>query len=154
MTGEAATPKAAAVLPVAAAAVATIPGGHSVELQQRARELGVALHFEYEFEPEYLEQAPFTSSGLIVAADGINSKIRRAFTTDFGTTVEVHRNKFCWLGSTRLFNEFVYFFRETEHGIMVAHCYQYAPNQSTWIIEMSPETWTRHGFGEMEEADL
>ena len=122
-------------------------------LQQRCRELGVTMHFEYEFEPAYLEQAPFASSSLIVAADGINSKIRRAFEAEFGTTLEWQRNKFCWLGSTRLFDEFVYFFRETEHGIMVAHCYQYAPNASTWIIEMSPETWAAHRFNEMEEAE-
>ena len=122
-------------------------------LQQRCRQLGVNMHFQYEFEPAYLEQEPFASSDLIVAADGINSKIRKAFKSDFGSTVQLHRNKFCWLGSTRSFDAFMYFFRETEHGIMVAHCYQYEPNQSTWVIEMSPETWAGHRFGEMKEAE-
>src|SRR5699024_576095 len=41
--------------------------------------------------------------------------------------------------------------RETEHGIVVAHCYQYEPNKSTWVIETAPETWRGLGFGNMSE---
>ncbi len=29
------------------------------------------------------------------------------------------------MGSTRPFDAFTFFFRETEHGIFIAHCYQY-----------------------------
>jgi anthraniloyl-CoA monooxygenase len=120
-------------------------------LQQRCRELGVELAFEYEFEPEYLEHEPFASSDLIVAADGINSKIRNAFQDHFGTTTEMHLNYFCWLGSTRELDAFEYFFRKTEHGVMVAHCYQYEPGASTWIFEMPPSTWFGHGFDKLDD---
>ncbi|MCB0037975.1 MAG: NAD(P)-binding protein, partial [Anaerolineales bacterium] len=96
-------------------------------LQQRCAELGVKLVYEYEFEPEYLYQEPFASSDMIVAADGINSKIREAFKDHFGTSVDLRHNMFCWLGSTREFDAFEYFLRETDHGPIVAHCYQYEP---------------------------
>ncbi len=121
-------------------------------LQERCRELGVALHFEYEFEPEYLTQSPFAECDLIVAADGINSKIREAHRDHFGVSVQLHQNYFCWLGSTRELDAFEYFFRETEHGVMVAHCYQYEPQASTWVIEMPPSTWFGFGFDKLDDA--
>lgn len=120
-------------------------------LQERCRELGVQLQFEYEFEPEQLTQEPFSSSDLIVAADGINSKIRTAFVDDFGTTIDERHNMFCWLGSTREFDAFEYFFRETAHGPIVAHCYQYEPQGSTWVIELSEQCWHGLGFHELDD---
>ena len=120
-------------------------------LQERCRELDVEMHFEYEFEPAYMDQEPFVSSDLIVAADGINSKVREAFRDEFGTTVDERHNMFCWLGSTKPLDAFVYFFRETEHGPVVAHCYQYEPDSSTWVIEMAPQTWRGLGFDELDD---
>ncbi len=122
-------------------------------LQERCRELGVTLHFEHEFEPEDLTKTPFADSDLIVASDGINSKLRRAHEAHFGTTIDHRKNKFCWLGSTKPLDAFKYHLLETEHGPFIAHTYQYEPNRSTWIIEMSEETWAAHGFGEMSEAE-
>ena len=120
-------------------------------LQERCCELGVKVCFEHEFEPEHLTQAPFSNNDLIVAADGINSKIRTAFEADFGTTVDERRNIFCWLGSTREFDAFEYFFHETAHGPLVAHCYQYEPQGSTWVIELSEETWRGLGFDQLDD---
>ncbi|MDX1524615.1 MAG: FAD-dependent monooxygenase, partial [Anaerolineae bacterium] len=122
-------------------------------LQQRCRELGVVMHFEHEFEPEHLQQPAFADSDLIVAADGINSKIRMAHKAHFGTTIDQGRNKFCWLGSTKPLNAFKYFLRDTEYGVVIAHSYQYEPNRSTWVIEMTEETWAGHGFNAMTEAE-
>ena len=42
------------------------------------------------------------------------------------------------MGSTRPFDAFTFFFRETEHGIFIAHCYQYEPGLSTWVLETDP----------------
>jgi anthraniloyl-CoA monooxygenase len=114
-------------------------------LQERCRELEVKLLFEHEFELEQLSQPPLSESALIVAADGINSKIRRAFEADFGTVIDERSNFFCWLGSTREFDAFNYFFRETAYGPIAAHCYQYEPHGSTWVIELSEACW--HGLG-------
>ncbi|MBX3059316.1 MAG: FAD-dependent monooxygenase [Anaerolineae bacterium] len=115
-------------------------------LQERCRELGVELCFQYEFEPAMLAQEPFANSDLIIAADGINSKIREAHKGHFGTAVDQRRNYFCWLGSTRELDAFHYFFRETPHGPLVAHCYQYQPGMSTWVIEMPSRTYFGYGF--------
>jgi len=118
-------------------------------LHDRANELGVALHFEY----EVTDESEFADSDLIVAADGIASIIRDKYTEDFGTDIQVRRNYFCWLGSTRPLDAFKYFFRETEHGIIVMHAYQYEQGSSTWVCEMQPETWSGFGFGDMSEED-
>jgi anthraniloyl-CoA monooxygenase len=118
-------------------------------LQERCRELGVQMRFEYEFEPEQLTQPPFADSDLIVAADGINSPIREAHNPHFGTSVDLRHNHFCWLGSTREMDAFNYFFQETEFGPLVAHCYQYEPSMSTWVIEMPPTTWYGLGFDKL-----
>lgn len=120
-------------------------------LQNRCEELGVALNFEYEFTPDQLKEEPFVCSDLIVAADGINSRIRTHFSDHFGTQIDTRQNIFCWLGSTREFNAFKYFFRHTEHGPVVAHCYQYEPQRSTWIIEMSVDTWCGLGFDKLDD---
>ncbi len=118
-------------------------------LQARCRELGVALRFQHEVS----DPASLADCDLIVAADGINSAIRERYRDHFGTEVELRRNKFCWMGSTRPLDAFSYFFRETRHGIVVAHCYQYEPGRSTWVIEMGPETWAAFGFSDMTEAE-
>lgn len=119
-------------------------------LQERCRELGVKMQFECDLEPAQLDQFPFADSDLIVAADGIHSKIREAHKAHFGTTVDLRQDYFCWLGSSREFDAFEYFFRETAHGVMVAHCYQYEPQASTWVIEMPPATWLGWGFDKLD----
>ncbi len=48
-------------------------------------------------------------------------------------------------------DEFNYFFRETPHGVICAHTYQYEPGRSTWIFEMDEACWRGHGFTETDE---
>ena len=121
-------------------------------LQERCQQLGVEQIYEYEFDPSQLDSPPFADSDLIVAAEGINSGIRRAFSNDFGTTIDNRQNIFCWLGSTREFDTFKYFFRETENGPVVAHCYSYERNRSTWIVEMPMQTWLGLGLDKLDDA--
>ncbi|MGZ9105697.1 MAG: bifunctional salicylyl-CoA 5-hydroxylase/oxidoreductase [Rhodoplanes sp.] len=118
-------------------------------LQDRARALGVALKFETVIDAGLAAHA---DADLIVAADGINSAIREARRDHFGTKVDLRPNKFAWMGSTRAFDAFTFFFRETEHGIFIAHCYQYEPGRSTWVMEVQPETFARAGRDRLDEA--
>jgi anthraniloyl-CoA monooxygenase len=74
-------------------------------LQQRCRELGVAMHFQSE-----ASAADFKDSDLVVAADGINSKTRETWRDHFKPSVDLRPNKFVWLGSTRPLDAFKYFF--------------------------------------------
>jgi len=116
-------------------------------LHQRANELDITIHFE----TEVTELEQFADSDLIVGADGIASFIRDERTEEFGTDIKLHNNYFCWLGSTREFDAFNYFFRMTKYGPMVMHCYQYEPGMSTWICEMPAATMEKAGFIDQPE---
>lgn len=117
-------------------------------LQKRARQLGVEMVFGAEVEDEAALDAD-----LVVVADGLNSRLRDRHREHFGTKVDLRPNKFSWMGSTRPFDAFNYFFRETEHGIFIAHCYQYEANASTWVLETTNETWHKAGLDRMDERE-
>jgi len=117
-------------------------------LQERARGLGVALHFETDISA----LAAFADSDLIVAADGINSSVREAHRDHFKPSVDLRPNRFTWMGSTRPLDAFTFSFRETEFGVFIAHAYQYEQGLSTWIMETSAETYAKAGLDAMGEA--
>jgi anthraniloyl-CoA monooxygenase len=117
-------------------------------LQERARALGVEMEFRKEAAPE-----DFPDADLIVAADGINSPIRERFRDHFQPEVDLRPNRFAWMGSTRPFDAFTFFFRERPEGIFIAHCYQYEAGASTWVLETDPETFARAGLDSMDEAE-
>lgn len=118
-------------------------------LQQRCLEEGVNLHFEQNVD----DLSQFADSDIILATDGIGSAIRTKYQKEFGTKVELKKNRFVWLGSTKPLDAFTYFFRSTPHGTIVAHSYQYEEGMSTWIFECSDETWQKHGFEVTNETD-
>lgn len=119
-------------------------------LQDRARELGVRLEFETEIEENL---TLWDDYDLIVAADGVNSKIRSAHEERFGVDIQTRANKFMWLGTPRLFDAFAFIFEKTEHGWIWAHAYRFDETRSTFIVECSEATWKGLGFDEMEQAD-
>ena len=121
-------------------------------LQARAETVGVDVHYGELIDPATIEDR-FADADVIVAADGINSRIRDAYPDAFQPVISPTRNKFTWMGSTRPLTDFTYFFRETPHGIIVAHCYQYDAAYSTWVIETTPECWAGHGFDSMGEDE-
>jgi anthraniloyl-CoA monooxygenase len=118
-------------------------------LQDRCRDLGVALHFQSSFD----DLSRFADADLIVAADGINSGIREAHAAHFQPSIDLRPNRFAWMGSTRPLDAFTFSFRETPSGIFIAHAYQYQPGRSTWIFETDAETFARAGLDGMTEAD-
>ncbi len=119
-------------------------------LHDRAVALGVNLKFETEVDPSLAALAGYD---LIIAADGANSRIRETFRDQFGTEIDYRPNKFAWMGSTRSFDAFTFFFKETEYGIFIAHCYQYEPGRSTWVMEVQPETFARAGLDRLSEEE-
>ncbi|WP_293872430.1 FAD-dependent monooxygenase [Flavobacterium sp.] len=118
-------------------------------LQQRCVEEGIKMYFEHNVD----DLSQFSDSDIIVACDGISSAIRNKFQDDFGTKIELQKNRFVWCGSTKPLNDFTYFFRITEFGTFVAHSYQYEKGRSTWIFECSNETWLKAGFEVTNETD-
>jgi len=115
-------------------------------LQDRARELGVDMRFETEFSDDISSYADFD---LIVAADGVNSRIRAANAEAFQANVEPRANKFVWLGTTKLFDAFAFIFEKTHAGWLWAHAYRFDAEHSTFIVECSEETWRGLGLDQM-----
>ncbi|MEA3058651.1 MAG: anthraniloyl-CoA monooxygenase, partial [Sphingomonadales bacterium] len=119
-------------------------------LQERARELGVVLHFDAECDPA---DPKWRDYDLVIASDGSNSRFRDAEAGAFGVNVDVRRNKFVWLGTSKVFDAFTFAFEETEHGWIWAHAYRFAPDCSTFIVECSEDTWARFGFDRMSQDE-
>ncbi|HEY6048137.1 MAG TPA: bifunctional salicylyl-CoA 5-hydroxylase/oxidoreductase [Sphingomicrobium sp.] len=117
-------------------------------LQDRARELGVILHFEAECDPA---DQKWQDYDLVIASDGINSRFRDADPQAFGVDVDVRANKFVWLGTSKVFDAFTFAFEQTEHGWIWAHAYRFAPDCSTFIVECSEPTWRSFGFDKMSQ---
>jgi 2-polyprenyl-6-methoxyphenol hydroxylase-like FAD-dependent oxidoreductase len=109
-------------------------------LTTRARDLGVRI----EHGKEVGVPADLADADLIVAADGINSRMRQA--ENFNTTETVGRNKHIWLGSDKLFTEFGYLFAPSDKGWLWAYAYAINDKHSTFIVECTPETWAGLGF--------
>ena len=122
-------------------------------LHERARELGVGLHFEQEIELDDIDTR-FADADLIVASDGLNSKIRNTYLEEFGCTIETRPNKFVWLGTNQTFRDaFTFIFEQTDHGWIWAHAYQFDENTSTFIVETTPEVYDALGFDNMSHEE-
>jgi len=113
-------------------------------LQQRVRAVGVTPRYDTLIQS--VEQ--LTGYDLIVAADGLNSLVRRTFEGDFGTSVSYSANKFAWYGTTKRFETLSQTFVETELGAFNAHHYRYSPDMSTFLVECDRATWKRYGFAD------
>ncbi len=114
-------------------------------LQERVHAAGIAPHYGRQV-ASLDELADFD---LIVAADGVNSLVRRSFEGDFKTSLSYLDNKFIWYGTTQRFDALTQTFVETELGTFNAHHYRYAPEKSTFIIECDRATWLRAGFEQL-----
>jgi anthraniloyl-CoA monooxygenase len=118
-------------------------------LAERARELGVEIVYRTEID----DIEPFArTSDLVVLADGVNSKFRERYKSHFRPAVDLRPNKFSWMGSTARLDAFKFAFEETEHGIFIAHAYQYEEGASTWVFETDAETFERAGLGALDET--
>jgi 2-polyprenyl-6-methoxyphenol hydroxylase-like FAD-dependent oxidoreductase len=113
-------------------------------LQQRVRAVGVTPR--YDTLVQSVEQ--LTGYDLIVAADGLNSLVRRSFEGDFGTSLSYSANKFAWYGTTKRFDTLSQIFVETDRGAFNAHHYRYSASMSTFLVECDLATWQRYGFAD------
>ncbi|MER7133328.1 FAD-dependent monooxygenase [Streptosporangium saharense] len=118
-------------------------------LGERAESLGVRVEYEHEITAE----EEVADADLVVAGDGVNSVLRERHSGHFGTRVEVGRNVYMWLGTTKVFETFVFTFVQTPHGWIWCYGYRFGPGHSTCVVECSPETWRGLGLDQANEAD-
>ena len=118
-------------------------------LQARARSVGVVPIFER----VVTELDELGGADLVVGADGVNSLVRRTYEKQFGASTRFLTNHFAWFGTTRRFETLTQTFVENDLGFFNAHHYRYAPQLSTFIVEVDQATFTRAGFAQMSEAE-
>jgi 2-polyprenyl-6-methoxyphenol hydroxylase-like FAD-dependent oxidoreductase len=117
-------------------------------LADRARELGVRVRYN----EEVSSLSQLTDADLIVAADGVSSRLRNVIGT-FGTKIELARDKYIWLGTDHPFGAMEFFFTETACGWVWAAGYGVQSDQSTFLVHCTQQTWSGLGLDTLTVAD-
>ncbi|TNC03681.1 bifunctional salicylyl-CoA 5-hydroxylase/oxidoreductase [Paracoccus marcusii] len=139
-----------------------VSGGHGfagigrrqllILLQERARDLGVDLQFRTEFQTAEQYRRDYD---LVVACDGLNSKVRTEYADVFRPDIDMRRCKFVWLGTKQKFDDaFTFIFEKTPQGWLWAHVYSFDADTATFIVECSQETWDAMGFEGMTKEQI
>jgi anthraniloyl-CoA monooxygenase len=118
-------------------------------LQARCEQLGVRLVFEQDVDSD----AEFPEADLIIASDGINSKIRTLHQDIFKPELVVRPNRYIWLGTHRLYDAFTFLFEKTEHGWFQAHIYKFDDQTTTFIVECPEHVWLAHGLDKATQEE-
>ena len=118
-------------------------------LHERCRQLGVGLHFQQNVVD--VERLAATHD-LVVAADGVNSKVRERFAASFRPSLDWRKCKFAWFGTTKRMTAFTFVFLPTEWGLFQVHAYPFEDGRGTWIVECREETWRKAGLDVLDEA--
>src|SRR5262249_15270834 len=74
------------------------------------REQAGAAGIDVVFEREVSSLDAFTGADLVVGADGANSTVRQILQGRIRTTVDLRPNRFVWLGTTKPFPAFTFYF--------------------------------------------
>ena len=118
-------------------------------LQERLKSVGVVPRFNHAVQ----SVGELGEADLVVVADGWNSFVRRHFQPAFGTTIDLRSNRFAWYGTQRRFDTLTQTFRKHDLGYFSAHHYRYAPDMSTFIVEVDAETFRRAGLEKMTDEE-
>ena len=118
-------------------------------LQERCEELGVKLVFE----TEVTDDEDYADADLVIASDGLNSRIRTRHADTYRPDIDMRDCRFVWLGTHKLFEAFTFAFEETEHGWFQAHAYRFDEETSTFIVEVPQAVWLKAGIDRMEKEE-
>lgn len=121
-------------------------------LQDRCLELGVELVFETDVTDDQA-LAEHYGADLVVASDGLNSRIRTRYATTFVPDIDLRNCRFVWLGTHKTFDAFTFAFEKTEHGWFQAHAYRFTEDTSTFIVETPEAVWQAHGLDRMSQEE-
>ena len=118
-------------------------------LQRRCEDLGVELVFETEAQGDQ----DYPEADLVIASDGLNSRIRTKYAQTYQPDIDVRKCRFVWLGTHKKFDAFTFAFEETPHGWFQAHAYQFDGDTSTFIVEVPEDVWLKAGIDKMEKEE-
>ena len=90
-------------------------------LQDRCTEVGVDLRFGTESDDDTAIDAD-----LIIAADGLNSRIRTKYAATYQPDIDLRRCRFVWLGTHKRFDAFTFAIEPTTYFIIKANGRFYA----------------------------
>ena len=121
-------------------------------LTRRCESLGVDLRFATDVADDAAAARAF-GADLVIASDGINSRVRARYAATYAPDIETRRCRFVWLGTRRPFKAFTFAFEQTEHGWFQAHAYQYDADTSTFIVETPEDVWARAGLEGMSQEE-
>ena len=122
-------------------------------LEARAVELGCDVRHEVELDSlDGLAAMGLGDADLILAADGVNSRIRTRHADHFGPQLDMRRCKFAWLGANKRLEAFTFYFQENDAGLFQVHAYPFDADTSTFIVECREEVWRRAGLEGADEA--
>ncbi|BEP59601.1 bifunctional salicylyl-CoA 5-hydroxylase/oxidoreductase [Variovorax sp. V213] len=121
-------------------------------LQERCLALGVKLVFETDATDDQAMAAQYNAD-LVIASDGLNSRIRQRYADVFKPDIDLRNCRFVWLGTHQTFDAFTFAFEQTEHGWFQAHAYQFDDKTSTFIVETPEAVWKAHGLDQMEQPE-
>ena len=121
-------------------------------LQQRCEELGVQLVFETDVMDDQALAEQYKAD-LVIASDGLNSRIRTRYAESYQPDIDVRNCRFVWLGTHKTFDAFTFAFEQTEHGWFQAHAYKYDAHTSTFIVETPDAVWRAHGLDRMSHEE-
>ena len=114
-------------------------------LQDRCIALGVDLVFEADVQDDQALAKQYDAD-LMIACDGLNSRVRTRYADTFKPDVEMRDCRFVWLGTKKTFDAFTFAFEQTEHGWFAVHAYKFDADTSTFIVETPDAVWKAHGL--------
>jgi anthraniloyl-CoA monooxygenase len=116
-------------------------------LQRRCHELGINIQFSCEIN-DLSELGDFD---LLIAADGLNSIVRKSYESIFKPSLEYGKARYIWLGANKILDAFTFIFRENEYGLFQVHSYPFNGTTSTFIIECDEASWLKAGLDKADE---
>ena len=117
-------------------------------LQSRCAELGVKLVYEADVQDD-----ADIDADLIIAADGLNSRLRQKYAATYQPDIDLRNCRFVWLGTSKLFEAFTFDFQQTEWGWFQAHAYRFDEHTSTFIVEAPEAVWQAAGLADMSKEE-
>lgn len=117
-------------------------------LAERVQQLGAKICYGEEITSPV--QVP--DSDLIVAADGLNSRMRQNV-GKFGTIRIPTNDRYIWLGTEKPSEAPAYHFIQTDRGWIWGCIYGVRSGLSTFVVHCSRETWEAFGFDTISASE-